>query len=110
MAGSSRRRRVGKKDPKRHHRAHEHEQAAGDQQVRGSVVAARGASAAPPAAPMKKKAFEEALGELEFELVKLQEWIKQRGLKVVVVFEGRDTAGKGGVIKRITARLSPRVV
>jgi polyphosphate kinase 2 len=61
-------------------------------------------------APMKRKAFEEALRELEFELVKLQEWIRQRNLKVVVVFEGRDTAGKGGVIKRITNRLSPRVV
>ncbi len=63
-----------------------------------------------PAAPMKRKAFEAELRELEFELVKLQEWIKQRGLKVVVIFEGRDTAGKGGVIKRITGRLSPRVV
>ncbi len=59
---------------------------------------------------MKRKAFEAALTELEFELVKLQEWVKQRGLKVVVLFEGRDTAGKGGVIKRITNRLSPRVV
>lgn len=63
-----------------------------------------------PSEPMKRKAFEAALKELEFELVKLQEWIRQRGLKVVVLFEGRDTAGKGGVIKRITNRLSPRVV
>jgi len=59
---------------------------------------------------MKRKPFEAALKDLELELVKLQEWIKQRGLKVVVLFEGRDTAGKGGVIKRITNRLSPRVV
>ena len=47
---------------------------------------------------------------LEIELVRLQEWIKAKGLRVVVVFEGRDSAGKGGVIKRITRRLSPRVV
>jgi polyphosphate kinase 2 len=59
---------------------------------------------------MKRKAFEAEMERLEYELVKLQEWIKQRGLKVVVLFEGRDTAGKGGVIKRITNRLSPRVV
>jgi polyphosphate kinase 2 len=59
---------------------------------------------------MKRAVFEEELGKLEYELVKLQEWIKDRGLKVVVLFEGRDTAGKGGVIKRITNRLSPRVV
>src|SRR6187399_2761598 len=63
-----------------------------------------------PAPPMKRKVFEAEMKELEFELVKLQEWIRQRGLKVVVIFEGRDTAGKGGVIKRITGRLSPRVV
>jgi len=49
------------------------------------------------------------LEKLEVELVKLQGWIKHKGLKVVVVFEGRDAAGKGGVIKRITRRLSPRV-
>ena len=44
------------------------------------------------------------------ELVRMQEWIKQAGLKVVVLFEGRDTAGKGGAIKRITERTSPRVI
>jgi len=49
------------------------------------------------------------LEKLEVELVKLQGWIKHKGLKVVVIFEGRDAAGKGGVIKRITRRLSPRV-
>ncbi|MBX3032124.1 MAG: polyphosphate kinase 2 [Chloroflexi bacterium] len=59
---------------------------------------------------MKRAAFEAELRELETELVQLQEWVKQRSLKVVVLFEGRDTAGKGGVIKRITARLNPRVV
>ena len=55
------------------------------------------------------KAYEEELGNLHIELVKLQEWIKHSGLKVVAIFEGRDAAGKGGVIKRITQCLNPRV-
>ena len=59
---------------------------------------------------LKKKFYEEELVRLQVELVKLQEWIKFRGLRVVVVFEGRDAAGKGGVIKRIMLRLNPRVV
>ena len=58
---------------------------------------------------MKRKAYESELERLEIELVKLQAWIQQEGLKIVVIFEGRDTAGKGGTIKRITGRLSPRV-
>jgi polyphosphate kinase 2 len=49
------------------------------------------------------------LGDLQLELIKLQEWIRHKGLKVVVVFEGRDAAGKGGVIKTITQSLNPRV-
>ena len=53
--------------------------------------------------------YEKALGKLQIELVKLQEWIKAEGLKVVVIFEGRDAAGKGGAIKRITECLNPRV-
>ncbi len=56
-----------------------------------------------------KKAFEKELGRLQVELVKLQEWVRFKGLKVVVIFEGRDAAGKGGVIKRITESLNPRV-
>ena len=62
------------------------------------------------AEPMPKKEYETELARLEVELVKLQHWIKAKGLKVAVVFEGRDSAGKGGVIKRITYRTSPRVV
>jgi len=58
---------------------------------------------------MNKKAYEKELARLQVELVKLQEWIKQKGLRVVVLFEGRDAAGKGGVIKRITMRLNPRI-
>ncbi len=53
--------------------------------------------------------YEKELDRLQIELVKLQEWIRMKGLRVVVVFEGRDAAGKGGVIKRITESLSPRV-
>jgi polyphosphate kinase 2 len=56
-----------------------------------------------------KKVYNKELGRLQLELVKLQEWIRTRGLKVVVIFEGRDAAGKGGVIKRITESLNPRV-
>jgi len=59
---------------------------------------------------LSKKQYEKELGRLQLELVRLQEWIVQEGLKVVVLFEGRDTAGKGGNIRRITERTNPRVV
>ena len=58
---------------------------------------------------LNNKFYEKELTKLQIELVKLQEWIKNEGLKVVVIFEGRDAAGKGGVIKRITQRLNPRI-
>ncbi|MEA2002512.1 MAG: polyphosphate kinase 2 [Actinomycetota bacterium] len=58
---------------------------------------------------LNTKFYEKELRRLQMELVKLQEWVKSEGLKVVVIFEGRDAAGKGGVIKRITERLNPRV-
>ena len=60
-------------------------------------------------AKLSKKEYEAELFKLHAELVNLQHWIKVKGLKIVVVFEGRDAAGKGGVIKRITERVSPRV-
>lgn len=56
-----------------------------------------------------KKAYEKELFKLQLELVKLQAWIQHKDLKVVVIFEGRDAAGKGGVIKRITTHLNPRI-
>ena len=59
---------------------------------------------------IKSKDYERELARLQQELVRLQRWIRHKGLKVVVIFEGRDAAGKGGVIKRITERLNPRVV
>jgi polyphosphate kinase 2 len=58
---------------------------------------------------LSEKYYLKELENLQVELVKLQSWIKQKGLKVVVVFEGRDAAGKGGVIKRITQCLNPRI-
>ncbi len=70
-------------------------------------------AAADGTAPKKEKIdnkfYETELATLQIELVKLQEWIKHAGLKVVVIFEGRDAAGKGGVIKRITQSLNPRI-
>ena len=56
-----------------------------------------------------RKQYEQELARLQGELVRLQEWVVREGTKVCIVFEGRDTAGKGGVIKRITERVSPRV-
>ncbi|MGF1589870.1 MAG: polyphosphate kinase 2 [Pleurocapsa sp.] len=58
---------------------------------------------------LSKKKYEKELARLQIELVKLQRWVKQKGLKVVVLFEGRDAAGKGGTIKRISECLNPRV-
>jgi len=60
-------------------------------------------------ARLDRKTYENELANLHVELVKLQEWIRHAGLKIVVLFEGRDAAGKGGVSKRITAPMSPRV-
>lgn len=58
---------------------------------------------------ISNKDYEAAMADMQIELVKLQEWVKQEGLKVAVIFEGRDAAGKGGTIKRLTQSLSPRV-
>jgi polyphosphate kinase 2 len=58
---------------------------------------------------LKKKVYEKVLADFQIELVKLQKWIKDKGLKVVVIFEGRDAAGKGGTIRRITQSLNPRI-
>jgi polyphosphate kinase len=60
-------------------------------------------------ATFKRKAYEKELRKLQVELCRLQDWVKAEGLKVIVVLEGRDTAGKGGTIKALTERVSPRV-
>jgi polyphosphate kinase len=62
-----------------------------------------------PRPKMKRKEYEQQMRKLHAELVAMQEWVKQSGAKICIVFEGRDTAGKGGTIKRITERVSPRV-
>ena len=59
---------------------------------------------------LKKKFYEQELARLQEELVKLQHWVQKKGLRVLVIFEGRGSAGKGGVIKRISERTSPRIV
>src|SRR5262249_23384173 len=59
--------------------------------------------------PMKRKPYEKTLRKLQSKLCALQEWVKQEGLRVIVIFEGRDAAGKGGMIKAMTERVSPRV-
>src|SRR5690242_21316448 len=58
---------------------------------------------------LKRKQYEKELSRLQAELCKLQDWIKYKGLRVILVFEGRDAAGKGGTIRAITERVSPRV-
>jgi len=72
-------------------------------------VARLDASLQRPPGKMKRRVFERELERLHVELVKLQLWVKRKGLRVIVVFEGRDGAGKGGVIKRLVERVSPRV-
>ncbi len=75
--------------------------------VQESIVESTAAQSKRPKLPRKK--YEKKLRKLQVELVKLQNWVKHTGARIVVVFEGRDAAGKGGVIKRITERVSPRV-
>jgi len=67
------------------------------------------AAQSPKKKKLKNKVYEKELAQLQIELVKLQNWVKREGLRVVVIFEGRDAAGKGGTIKRIVRRLNPRV-
>jgi len=67
------------------------------------------AASAKDGGELSGKEYRQALRKLHVELVKLQEWVKHKGLKVCIVFEGRDGAGKGGTIKAITERVSPRV-
>src|SRR5262245_51690089 len=58
---------------------------------------------------MKRKAYEKELHPLQVELCHLQDWVKEKGARIIILFEGRDAAGKGGTIKAITERVSPRV-
>jgi polyphosphate kinase len=80
-----------------------------DEQVHSSPAAARQEAGAGQPPKMKRKEYEREIRVLHGELVAMQEWVKASGAKICIVFEGRDTAGKGGTIKRITERVSPRV-
>jgi polyphosphate kinase len=80
-----------------------------DAEVPASSPVAREEADAGPPGKMKRKEYERQMRILHGELVAMQEWVKDSGAKICVVFEGRDTAGKGGTIKRITERVSPRV-
>jgi len=75
----------------------------------GSRVGNKKQQVPPSGAKLNRKFYEKELRRLQVELVKLQEWVKFKKLKVVVVFEGRDAAGKGGAIKRITESTNPRI-
>jgi polyphosphate kinase 2 len=88
-----------KKSDKHHH----------DAEVQASPAGGRPEAEAGPPPKMKRKEYEQEMRLLHGELVAMQEWVKATGAKVCIVFEGRDTAGKGGTIKRITERVSPRV-
>lgn len=80
------------------------------EKVKQEVPPEQAPTSAKPQVKLSKKVYERELEKLQVELVKLQGWIKEKGLKVVVLFEGRDAAGKGGTIKRITEKLNPRIV
>ena len=90
-----------------------------DDRTNGTHKGRRSRASAPPAASpdvavvpkarLSNKIYLQELADLQIELVKLQEWIRHAGLKIVVIFEGRDAAGKGGAIKRVTESLSPRI-
>jgi polyphosphate kinase 2 (PPK2 family) len=58
---------------------------------------------------MKRKVYDKELRKLQIQLCQLQEWVKQKGLRIIILFEGRDAAGKGGTIKAITEKVSPRI-
>ena len=78
--------------------------------VRMAAVAKKAVSQEGAAAGLSTKVYEKELRRLQVELVKLQEWVRASGARVAVIFEGRDGAGKGGTISRITQYLNPRVV
>ncbi len=79
------------------------------EQSQGQPAAARPAAGVDPVPKMKRKEYERQMRLLHGQLVAMQEWVRSSGAKICIVFEGRDTAGKGGTIKRITERVSPRV-
>ena len=81
----------------------------GKTEAKTAADAGAGDGAAPRRKRLDRKLYERELGRLELELVAMHEWVRDSGAKVLVIFEGRDAAGKGGAIKRITGPLNPRV-
>jgi polyphosphate kinase len=78
-------------------------------QETGDVMASKRTAGSNAKEKMKRKAYEQELRKLQVELCYLQDWVKKTGARIIIVFEGRDAAGKGGTIKAITERVSPRV-
>jgi polyphosphate kinase len=90
-----------------HKHKHDHKHSNPGAPASSPIEAVEPTTDAPP--KMKRKPYEHEMRHLHGELVAVQEWVKSAGAKICIVFEGRDTAGKGGTIKRITERVSPRV-
>ena len=91
------------------HKEHKEHKVKAESREQGQDEAPQEQADAPSDGRMKRKPYEAELEKLQVELVQLQEWVRREGRKVCVVFEGRDGAGKGGVIKAMTERVSPRV-
>jgi len=98
---------MGRKSKKKHKGAEESSESTGAKVVPHSSPSPQADAGVKH--KMKRKQYEKEMRVLHGELVALQEWVKATGARVCIVFEGRDTAGKGGTIKRITERVSPRV-
>ena len=75
----------------------------------GSITDEVHAKAAHANGKLKRKVYDKELHKLQVELCRLQDWVKETGARIIILFEGRDAAGKGGTIKAITERVSPRV-
>jgi polyphosphate kinase len=101
------RRKPGQRGAEPGQRGAEHRQRGAEAQEQGAGASQE--AGAGPLPKMKRKPYEREMRCLHGELVAMQEWVKAAGAKICIVFEGRDTAGKGGTIKRITERVSPRV-
>ena len=99
---------MSKKKESRSH-SEQNSRARNKQRIANEETYIAGVNPAKEEKTLKRKFYEKELARLQLELIKLQEHIKNEGLKVVVIFEGRDTAGKGGTIKRITEALNPRI-
>ena len=94
---------------KKRKKKHKHDEMLSNGQSNGEPIEVHAGDIRAKRHKIDNEVYEEELARLQIELVKLQEWVKHEGLKVVLIFEGRDAAGKGGVIKRITESTNPRI-